>query len=69
MNKNKVNGILARMGRIQRELYSLSAEFGDVDNYFIVDNYFMTQLEDTSNRVGRVIDEVKEWKKDWKGSL
>jgi len=69
MNKNKVNGILARMGRIQRELYALSAEFGDVDNYFIVDNYFMTQLEDTSNRVGRVIDEVKEWKKDWKGSL
>ncbi len=63
MTKVKVNGILARMGRIRRELYALSAEFGDVDNYFL------TEQEETSNRVGRLMAEVEEWKGNWTGSL
>lgn len=63
MNKLKVNGILSRMDRIRRELYALSAEFGDVDNYF------MTELEETSNRVGALSAEVKDWKNGWTGEI
>ena len=63
MNKNKVNGVLSRLHRIQRELHNAAAEFGDVDNYF------MTELEDASSRIGRVRAEIEEWKSDWSGSL
>ncbi len=63
MNKQKVNGILSRLHRVQRELYATAAEFGDVDNYF------MTEIEDVSNRIGRVRAEIETWKSEWSGSL
>lgn len=56
MRKVKINGIMHRLARIKRELYAVSAEFGDVDNFL------MSELEQASDRIGALIEEINEWK-------
>jgi hypothetical protein len=56
MKKVKINGIVRRLARIERELYALGPEFADADNWL------MTRCEEESGRVGVLIEEIEEWK-------